>query len=312
MIVKKKFSPKKVWHYIKWPVLFSVFWSILISFIYNYIGIKEISIPFIPVTLVGSALAIFIAFRNNSSYARWWEVRTLWAGILNASRLFGRLLIALTESHKTDLPPEEKKNYQKKIVNRIIAWVHCLRLSLRSQDSWSDLKPLLQEEEYNELLLKYNKNNYITYKIATGINEGFAKGFLAGFDGFQLEGQLTALVNHQGGCERIKHTPIPKQYDYFNRVFVNLLSLILPFGLLNSFGDKNQYSGILVVIFSVMISGVFIIMERTGAANEHPFENLSTDVPMSSICNTIERDLQEMLGEKELTTKMEPVDGYIY
>jgi putative membrane protein len=53
-------------------------------------------------------------------------------------------------------------------------------------------------------------------------------------------------------------------------------------------------------------------MERTGAANEDPFENLVTDVPLSAICNTIERDLREMLGEKDLPEKLKPVDGYLF
>jgi putative membrane protein len=54
-----------------------------------------------------------------------------------------------------------------------------------------------------------------------------------------------------------------------------------------------------------LIAGVFVIMERTGAANEDPFENQITDVPLTARCNTIERDLREMLGERELPAKLE-------
>ena len=61
----------------------------------------------------------------------------------------------------------------------------------------------------------------------------------------------------------------------------------------------------------VVIAGVFVIMERTGAANEDPFENKVTDVPMTYICNTLERDLLEMLGEIGLPEKLEPVKGYL-
>ena len=63
---------------------------------------------------------------------------------------------------------------------------------------------------------------------------------------------------------------------------------------------------------AVLIAGVFIVMERTGAANEDPFENRSTDVALTSICNTIERNLREALGESDLPEKLEPVDGYLY
>ena len=60
--------------------------------------------------------------------------------------------------------------------------------------------------------------------------------------------------------------------------------------------------------FSWLAAGVFIIMEKTGAANEDPFENQVTDVPLTALCNTIERDLREMLQE---TAKLHPVQGYL-
>jgi putative membrane protein len=67
-----------------------------------------------------------------------------------------------------------------------------------------------------------------------------------------------------------------------------------------------------LIPFSVLISAVFVIMERTGAANENPFENLVTDVPLTSICNKIERDLLEMLGSEKLPPKLEAENGYLY
>ncbi|MCG8310785.1 MAG: hypothetical protein MI975_25580 [Cytophagales bacterium] len=63
---------------------------------------------------------------------------------------------------------------------------------------------------------------------------------------------------------------------------------------------------------TTIIAGVFVIMERTGAANENPFENQVTDTPMTALCNTIERDLKEMLGYAELPKKIEPKDGYLF
>ena len=94
---------------------------------------------------------------------------------------------------------------------------------------------------------------------------------------------------------------------------MELFALILPFGLLGFFatGELFQLSW-LVVPLSVLIAGVFIIMERTGAANEDPFENKITDVALTSICNTIERNLKELLGETDLPKKLEAVDGYLY
>ena len=88
---------------------------------------------------------------------------------------------------------------------------------------------------------------------------------------------------------------------------------MLPFGLLSFFQNTLDDSW-LIVPLSILIALVFVIMERTGAANEDPFENKITDVPLTAICNTIEIDLKQMLGEKEVPQKIEPENedyGYI-
>ena len=149
--------------------------------------------------------------------------------------------------------------------------------------------------------------------IGKQIYEAMENGTLGGFDSFQMEGQLLALTNYQGGAERIKNTPLPRQYDFFTRAFVILFALLLPFGLLGFFTAENLIPfSWLIIPLSVMIAGVFVIMERTGAANEDPFENKTTDVALTSICNTIERNLREMLGETNLPKKLEPVEGYLF
>jgi len=48
------------------------------------------------------------------------------------------------------------------------------------------------------------------------------------------------------------------------------------------------------------------MMELIGDYSENPFEGLGNDIPMLSLCRTIEIDLKEMLGEKELPAAIEP------
>ena len=136
-----------------------------------------------------------------------------------------------------------------------------------------------------------------------------ANGTLAGFDSFQMEGQLLSLANYQGGCERIKNTPLLRQYDYFTRVFLYTFMLLLPFCLIADFTKLNiDY---LMIPVSVTISFVFSIIGKVGEVNEDPFEDKITDVPLTALCNTIERDLREMLGEKELPEKLTPEKGFL-
>ncbi len=314
MIVKRNFNPVKIWGYIKQPMTFVVIWSIIVWSVHYFFELKALMMNFTPIGVLGSALAIFIAFRNNSAYGRWWEARKLWGGVVNSSRVLARLIITFTDSHQhqENYRPDRSEAFKKRMVYKCIAWVHALRLHLRNQDDWGYLSQFMEDEEYNDLIKSQNKPMYLQLLLGRDIYQAMGNGTLGGFDSFQMEGQLLALANYQGGAERIKNTPLPRQYDFFTRVFVTLFGFLLPFGLL-SFFQTDVLDGLswLMIPFSILISGVFIIMERTGAANEDPFENKITDTPMTAICNTIERDLKDMLGEK-LPEKLTPKDGYLF
>ncbi|MFN3873441.1 MAG: bestrophin family protein [Ignavibacterium sp.] len=313
MIVKRNFSPLKVWSYIKGPVIFSIGWSFVVWLIASKFNVERFSLNFAVIGILGTALAIFIAFRNNSSYSRWWEARTAWSNILSSTRTFARLIITFTDSHshQTNYVKERSESFKSEMIYKIIAWTNSLRLELRNQNDWESFRTFLSDEEINQVITKQSKTNFIKLLIGQRIYKAMADGTLGGFDSFQLEGQLLALANAQAASERIKHTPLPKQYDFFTRMFVLLFIALLPFGLISFFNPHTETSW-LVIPFAVLISAVFVIMERTGAANENPFENLVTDVPLTSICNKIERDLLEMLGEENLPPKLEAENGYLY
>jgi ion channel-forming bestrophin family protein len=108
--------------------------------------------------------------------------------------------------------------------------------------------------------------------------------------------------------ERIKHTPTPRQYEFFTHMFVLLVATVLPFGLLSLF-TPNAWP---VTPASVVLAGVFIVMAAVDSANENPFENLITDVPLTAICTEIERDLREALGDSALPTAPSPASGYLW
>jgi putative membrane protein len=52
-------------------------------------------------------------------------------------------------------------------------------------------------------------------------------------------------------------------------------------------------------------------MEIIGDYTENPFEGMANDVPMLSLCRTIEIDLRQMLGEKSLPKPVEIVNGVL-
>lgn len=294
---------------------FVILWSVAVWGLHYFTDARELLINFTPIGILGSALAIFVAFRNNSAYGRWWEARKAWDGVVNSSRVLARLIITFTDSHshQDNYDKKRSEHFKESMVLRCIAWAHALRIHLREGEQWEEIKPFLKDDEYNEFASSQNKPTYLQLIMGREIYKAMGNGTLGGFDSFQMEGQLLALANYQGTAERIKNTPLPRQYDFFTRVFVLLFAFLLPFGLLHLFqSDLLASLSWLIIPFSILVAGVFIIMERTGAANEDPFENQVTDIPMTALCNTIERDLKEMLGEKELPEKLQAVDGYLY
>jgi putative membrane protein len=311
MIVKRNFNPLRVINYVKAELIFSISLSSF-AYLLNRYELISIKIPFSVSAILGSALAIFIAFRNNSSYSRCWEARGLWGGIVNSSRVLARLIITFADSHsrQAGYRPERSAAFKKEMVYLCIAWAHALRLHLRRQSDWPALQPFLTEEDFKECMRSRNKPNYLHLMAGRKIYAAMADGTLAGFDSFQLEGQLLALANYQGGCERIKNTPLLRQYDYFTRIFLYAFMLVLPFSL---YPDLHKTTGTALLIpISLLISFIFAIIARVGEVNEDPFENRITDVPMSALCTTIETDLKEMLGEEDLPEPAAAENGFLF
>lgn len=312
MIVKENFDPRKVAGYIWKDMALSAVSATTAYVAYSGIGITEASLPFAPVGVLGTALAIFLAFRNNTSYARWTEAAQYWQNITTQSRIFGRLIMTFVHSHRhqQQYNPEQALLFQHQMIRRQIAWVNALRLQLRGQEVWEALKPFLPDDEYNTLLSKQNKPGYLMQQHGHHIYEAMANGTLQGFDSFQLEGALAQLAAQQSGCERLKAIPVPRQYTYFTRVFVHLFVILLPFCLLSLFTPTNTTW--LIFPLTLLIAFLFVTVERVGAVNEYPFENRITDVPLTAFCNSIERDLLQTLGDLDLPAKLQPVDGYLY
>ena len=311
MLVRKIFSPRRVVWYMRYELLFSVLLAVLVWVLFEVLGFQKIALPFSIAATLGGALAIFLGFRNNNSYSRWWEARTQWGNIVNSSRVLARLVITFTDSHahQANYEPIRSENFKKSLIYKQIAWVHALRLHLRQQENWAILQPFLSAEEFAELKDKQNKPAYLQQMMGRQIYAAMANGTLGGFDSFQMEGQLLALANYQGACERIKNTPLLRQYHYFTVLFLYVFMFLLPFCMVGDF-HKLGLQNIMIPI-SIIISFVFGTISKVGEVNEDPFENRITDVPLTAICTTIERDLREALGETNLPQNLEAVDGVL-
>jgi ion channel-forming bestrophin family protein len=141
------------------------------------------------------------------------------------------------------------------------------------------------------------------------VKDGVRSGLVGQFDPITLEPHLAALNTAASACERIKHTPTPRQYDYFTRLAVTAFSTQLPFGLLGALPASDAWWA---VPLTGVIAGVFIVLERVGAILDAPFSNTVNDVPITAICREIERDVLEQLGEHPLPDPVPVVAGYLW
>lgn len=312
MILRKIFNPVAVARYMRRELAASTFLSVAVYFFYQHSPSEKIGLPFSIAAILGSALAIFIAFRNNNAYNRWWEARTIWGGIINNSRIFARQVIANAD-HALAIGKAgaaEIEAYKKELIYRQIAFAHALRLYLRGQTSWEELGHLLHREEFEESAGKQNIPNILLLNQGKRIREGMKAEILGAFDNISLEPTLAGFNHHQGACERIKNTPLLRQYHFFTQLFLLVFMAVLPFSLIADFYKMGMPA--LMIPISILLSFVFGVMGKVGEVNEDPFENRITDIPMTAMCTTIERDLKEMLGETDLPEKKQAVDGFLY
>jgi putative membrane protein len=312
VIVKRNFDPQKVISYVWQQLLFALLWAIAVYVAYVVLGLSIVSAPLGVLSVLGTALSIFLAFRNNTSFSRWGEASQAWTAIISASRTFSRLIITFVDSHQhtPQYRAEVADTFKHEMVYRHLAWVHALRMQLRNQMDVNELSPYLASTELAQLRQANSIPGALLLTQGKRIYQAMANGTLQGFDSFQLEGQLAVLSAQQAVCERIKQIPVPRQYDYFTRVFVWLFIGLTPLCLVSTLAREGV--GYLLAPLSLLFAFVFAIVQRTGEVNEQPFENRITDVPLNAMCRTIERNAREMLGETDLPPQLQPKDGYLW
>lgn len=259
--------------------------------------------------VLAAVVGIFVAFRFNEAYGRWWEARTLWGGMVNASRTFGRQVIALLGSETVaSLPtPEQATTVHRELVYRHLAYVNALRLSLRGQPVLPEIRGYLPPEEIEVLGATSNIPAQIAQRqserLASILGANVAEQILA----THVDNTLTQIVDLQGGMERIKNTAFPDRVIVVTRVLVWLVAVLVAVAFIepDSPIDVFEFGAILVIVLS------FLLVKQLGEELNDPFESRPNDTPMSALCRTIEIDLRQQLKEREVPPPLEPVRGVL-
>lgn len=306
---------------------------------YSLLECKWLIVPWLPIALIGTAVAFVIGFKNNASYDRMWEARRAWGGIVNTSRSWGIMVKDYVDGYReaAQIAPGELAHAHRKLFYRHMAWLTALRYQLREPKSWEnmsksynaefrshtfriaeyeselkdELTQYLDKEELDYVLSKKNRATHIIGLQSRHLKELEQQGWIETFRHTELEKQLVELYNQQGVCERIKNFPYPRQYATLNMIFVRIFICIVPFGMLQEFqkiGDNFIWFNI---PFSVLVTWVFNTMEKIGESTENPFEGSANDVPITAMSRTIEIDMREMLDETGIPAGLQPVNDIL-
>ena len=315
------------------PLLVFFIYSSVLTILYEVGDFKFIAIPFAPIGLVGTAVAFYVGFKNNSSYERLWEARKIWGAIVNISRTFAVFILDYIQPGE-ELDYEALKEHKRIMVYRHIAYINSLRIELRSRTVWEnkndpfqqiisedtpffhqdhleEIKQFLHDDEAEFLYNKTSTSTHILRKQNEHILHMLKSGCIDTLKQIELGNIIKDLYDQQGACERIKNYPFPRQYAFFSELFVWILAIILPFGLIGELEKLGIAFVWLTIPLSVTISWIFNVMEIVGDKSENPFEKGVNDIPMTAICRNIEIDLREMLGEKDIPGKVFPVKNII-
>jgi putative membrane protein len=275
--------------------------SFVITVLESYFGIEIYSLTVTPFALIGVALGIFLGFRNNAAYDRYWEGRKLWGNLVNVSRSYARQVTNFIVSDGDD---HRLGDFHREIVYRTIAFVYALRHHLRDTSPRDDLESFLPQEDLERLEDQKNIPLFILRTMGERTRWAWEQGWIDKFHLGILEESLTRMTDIQGACERIKNTPIPFPYTVLIHRIVAFYCFTLPFGILSTVGVLTP-----VVVF--LISHAFLGLDEIGDEIEDPFGIEPQHLPLTTLCRTIEVNLLQHIDESCVPDLLQPVDDVL-
>ena len=230
-------------------------------------------------SLLGIVLGLFLVFRINSAYDRWWEGRKFWGSLLNNSRNLATKLDAFLPIEESD----SRKFFERMIPNFSVS----LKEHLRSGTKMEELE--LDEEYAQKLKGKVHIPNMIISFMYKEIVKLSAQKKINSEQFFVLDKELKQLSDILGGCERIKNTPIPYSYSMFIKKFIFTYTVTLPFAFITEF----HYVTIPIVL---MVFFILVSVELVAEEIEDPFGRDVNDLPTEELHEKIKANVQELFA----------------
>lgn len=238
--------------------------------------------------MLGTFLGFLLVFRMNASNNRYWEGRTAWGQIINASRNLVRVGVAYTENGQS-------------LADLVSGYVICLRRSLQGNFDMHETDDFLPSDLCRRAELFGNPPTAVAYAISEWIETEHRSGTLDSQLARQMEDQLSKLVDAQGACEKIRKTPLPFVYVVMLKQLILVYLAALPFALAAHCG---WWAPVVMAMASLSLFGI----EEASVEIEDPFGVEDNCLDMAAYTLTIARDTCQMATHKTATPELIEAD----
>ncbi len=230
-------------------------------------------------SLLGIVLGLFLVFRTNSAYDRWWEGRKLWGSMVNNTRNFAHKLNAFLERKDVD----NRKWFALMIPNFVISVKEHLRKGVTTRDlEITDSNFLSQVEGVKHI------PNRLSSMLYERVNTLYRDKSFSGEQLFLLDKELKEFSEILGACERIKSTPIPYSYTMYIKQFIFIYVITLPLAFVTT-------SGYITIPIVMLITFVLLSVELIAEEIEDPFGRDINDLPTDELSEKIKDNVREIL-----------------
>jgi ion channel-forming bestrophin family protein len=242
-------------------------------------------LPDLPVTVLGAAIGIYVSFRTNSAYDRWWEGRKLWGQLVNSSRHFCAQILAYLA-----LPGLLAR--RRVLILQQVLYVHALRCELRHEPVATDpdIKRVASECEVSVDTGSASLTTSLLRRQLQELAQLTDKSELDARRLQTLDQTLATLLDVQGGCERIRNTPLPPNYARIAELLIRTYAVLLPLAIV----DDLHW---LAIPVSIVICLAFKLISEVGRVLEDPFTKDWDALPLHALSRTIERNLRDAIGD---------------
>ncbi len=246
-------------------------------------------------SLLGIALSIFLGFRNNAAYDRWWEGRRDWGQLVYVARGFAR------QTQVLEVAGEAGVEARKNLLRLTMAFAQALVCLLRPGSDEKKVLSLLTPSEAEFYHAAQNRPDFILRLMSADLARSKASGAISDIQYQMLDISIGQMGAVQAACERLRNTPLPFGYTLLLHRTAYLFCFLLPFGYVDTLGWGSPF-------VTALIAYTFFGLDALGDELEDPFGHRPNALAIGALADTIEINLREALGETDLPPLPQPKD----